>query len=79
MATPHLSLSSKSMYVESYWESWILDDYPQDYCAELKDVPASPIGSTNGVNYINIGKQFKPDSRISTFSLIFQLFNFSFC
>ncbi|TRY69348.1 hypothetical protein TCAL_06924 [Tigriopus californicus] len=42
------------MFVESYWESWVLKDYPDDYCALLKDVPASPIGSTFGANYIDI-------------------------
>ena len=33
-------------------------DYPQDYCAEMKDVPATPVGSTSGANIINIGKYF---------------------
>ena len=44
------------MYVESYWESWILKKYPEDYCALLKDVPASSIGSKKGVNFVNIGE-----------------------
>jgi len=43
-----------SIFVETYWESWIYKDYPQDYCAEMKDVPASPVGSTSGANIINI-------------------------
>jgi len=42
------------LFVETYWESWIYKDYPQDYCAEMKDVPASPIGSTSGANIVNI-------------------------
>jgi len=42
------------LFVETYWESWIYKDYPQDYCAEMKDVPASPVGSTSGANIINI-------------------------
>ncbi len=52
-----LSLGSTSgqMYVESYWESWILKDYPNDYCALLRDVPATPVGSLTGANYISIG------------------------
>ena len=50
---PFMSLG---MHVESYWESWVLKDYPDDWCALLKDVPASPIGSTSGANYISIGK-----------------------
>ena len=44
------------MHVESYWESWVLKDYPDDWCALLKDVPASPVGSKEGSNYICIGK-----------------------
>ena len=45
------------MHVESYWESWVLKDYPNDWCALLKEVPASPIGSTEGANYVSIGKK----------------------
>ena len=43
------------MHVESYWESWVLKDYPNDWCALLEEVPASPIGSTEGANYVSIG------------------------
>ena len=43
------------MHVESYWESWVLKDYPNDWCALLEEVPASPIGSTKGANYVSIG------------------------
>ena len=33
-------------YVESYWESWdAWSDFPGDFSALLKDVPASPVGS----------------------------------
>ena len=46
---------SWGMHVESYWESWVLKDYPDDWCALLKDVPATPIGSTSGANYVSIG------------------------
>lgn len=49
------SAAGEGMYVESYWESWVLKDWPTDYCAELKDVPATPVGSLEGVNYVNIG------------------------
>ena len=52
VATPILG-----MHVESYWESWVLKDYPNDWCALLKEVPASPIGSTEGANYVSIGKK----------------------
>merc|ERR1712236_98360 len=42
-------------YVESYWESWdSWKDYPEDFAAFLKDVPATPIGSCTGVNLVNI-------------------------
>jgi len=42
-------------YVESYWESWdSWKDFPDDFAAFLKGVPASPIGSCSGVNLINI-------------------------
>jgi len=40
--------------VESYWESWHTEDYPGDYASFLKDVPATPIGSCSGVNYVSI-------------------------
>jgi len=42
------------MFVETYWESWVKKDYPEDYCANMRDVPATPIGSTSGANIINI-------------------------
>merc|ERR1719219_177156 len=42
------------IFVETYWESWIYKDFPQDYCAEMKDVPVSPIGSISGANIVNI-------------------------
>ena len=41
----------------------IFKDYPQDYCAEMKDVPASPIGSTSGANIVNIGMWIRVSSR----------------
>jgi len=41
-------------YVESYWESWDFKDYPEDFAAELKDVPASKIGSRKGVNIVDL-------------------------
>jgi len=41
-------------YVESYWESWNYKDYPTDYAALLKDVPASALGSTKGVNMVEM-------------------------
>jgi len=42
-------------YVESYWESWdAWENYPEDFAAFLKDVPATPIGSCTGVNLVNI-------------------------
>jgi len=42
-------------YVESYWETWdSWKDFPDDYCAILKDVPATPVGSNSGVNLINV-------------------------
>jgi len=41
--------------VESYWESWdSWREYPDDYAAFLEDAPASPVGSCNGVNIVNI-------------------------
>merc|ERR1712045_754410 len=52
-ASNKFSLSGP-LFVETYWESWVFKDYPQDYCAEMKDVPASPIGSTSGANIVNI-------------------------
>ena len=30
-------------------------DWPTDYCATLKEVPMTPMGSIEGVNIINIG------------------------
>ena len=50
------SIPTFGMHLESYWESWVLKDYPNDWCALLEEVPASPIGSTKGANYISIGK-----------------------
>lgn len=54
----HLSLSLASRvtkpYVESYWESWHSEDYPDDFAALLKDVPASAPGACSGVNLVNI-------------------------
>ena len=47
--------SGADMYVESYWESWVLKDWPDDFAARLEDVPATPVGSSEGVNYVNIG------------------------
>ena len=34
----------------------MLKDYPYDWCALLKEVPASPVGSKEGANYICIGR-----------------------
>ena len=34
----------------------MLKDYPYDWCALLKEVPASPVGSKEGSNYICIGR-----------------------
>ena len=34
----------------------MLKDYPDDWCALLKEVPASPVGSKEGSNYICIGR-----------------------
>ena len=50
--------SMMGMHVESYWESWVLKDYPNDWCALLREVPASPIGSTTGANYVSIGRVY---------------------
>ena len=45
-STPRLPLALAKPYVESYWESWSAwQDFPGDYAAFLKDVPATPIGS----------------------------------
>jgi len=41
-------------YVETYWESWIPSDYPDDFGAFLKDVPVGPPGSCAGANVVNI-------------------------
>ena len=37
--------------MESYWESW---DSPENYGANLSAIPVSPIGSTRGVNIVNL-------------------------
>ena len=34
----------------------MLKDYPDDWCALLKEVPASSVGSKEGSNYICIGR-----------------------
>ena len=48
-STPRLPLALAKPYVESYWESWSAwQDFPGDYAAFLKDVPATPIGSCQG-------------------------------
>jgi len=44
----------KKPYVETYWESWIPGDYPEDFGAFLKDVPVGPPGSCAGANVVNI-------------------------
>ena len=44
------------MYLESYWESWHTEDYPNDFASFLKDVPAAPVGSCAGVNFVTIGR-----------------------
>merc|ERR1719384_1261785 len=44
----------KKPYVETYWESWIPADYPDDFGAFLKDVPVGPPGSCTGANVVNI-------------------------
>ena len=70
------------MHVESYWESWVLKDYPNDWCALLEEVPASPIGSTKGANYVSIGikivYELYRDLRIPPLFLEFSLFLFLF-
>ena len=63
------------MHVESYWESWVLKDYPDDWCALLKEVPASPVGSKEGCNYICIGmycSEFDITSLKVKFSILIQ-------
>ena len=57
------------MFVESYWESWVLKDYgPNDFCSYLKDVPATPVGSTTGVNYVDVGEiQYQFDMFLNYF------------
>ena len=37
--------------MESYWESW---DSPGNYGANLSAIPVSPVGSTSGVNIVNL-------------------------
>jgi hypothetical protein len=54
-------------FVETYWATWVFKDYPGDYCAQLKEVPASSIGSFSGANYVNIGK---PNVYIEIYPLI---------
>ena len=44
------------MHLESYWESWHIEDFPNDFASFLESVPATPIGSCDGVNYVTIGK-----------------------
>jgi len=44
----------KKPYVETYWESWIPKDYPEDFGAFLKDIPVGPPGSCAGANVVNI-------------------------
>jgi len=40
--------------LESYWESWHIEDFPNDFASFLESVPATPIGSCDGVNYVTI-------------------------
>jgi len=51
---PTKSEAVKKPYVETYWESWIPADYPDDFGAFLKDVPVGPPGSCTGANVVNI-------------------------
>jgi len=51
---PTISEAIKKPYVETYWESWISGDYPDDFGAFLKDVPVGPPGSCTGANVVNI-------------------------
>lgn len=49
-----VSKAINTPYVETYWESWIPSDYPDDFGAFLKDVPVGPPGSCAGANVVNI-------------------------
>ena len=49
-------LGARGMHLESYWESWHIEDFPNDFASFLESVPATPIGSCDGVNYVTIGK-----------------------
>ena len=49
-------LGASGMHLESYWESWHIEDFPNDFASFLESVPATPIGSCDGVNYVTIGK-----------------------
>ena len=63
--TPFFKVQSSKITVCSDKDSKLnlFKDYPQDYCAEMKDVPASPIGSTSGANIVNIGMWIKVSSK----------------
>ena len=49
-------LGASGMHLESYWESWHIEGFPNDFASFLESVPATPIGSCDGVNYVTIGK-----------------------
>ena len=51
------------MYLESYWESWHTEDYPDDFASFLRDVPAAPVGSCSGVNFVTIGRSLRTAKR----------------
>ena len=59
VAVAAAAAADSGMYVESYWESWVLEQYPDDYCALLSDAPATPVGTKEGVNWVDIGKKKK--------------------
>ena len=62
-STPRLPLALAEPYVESYWESWSAwQDFPGDYAAFLKDVPATPIGSCqeHSTSHISLHCHYQP-------------------
>ena len=63
--TPFFKVQSSKITVcsDKDFKFNLFKDYPQDYCAEMKDVPASPIGSTSGANIVNIGMWIKVSSK----------------
>ena len=55
-AQGYLLGATSGMHLESYWESWHIEDFPNDFASFLESVPATPIGSCDGVNYVTIGE-----------------------